>query len=154
MAPSTSHPPLQPKSCFDSKTFQRMSQFYLIGTALHDCPKVEIIYEHHGVLWSSSSGNLWARKLCNEHRYNPKSVGVTFLSAIAFVITIIDYEPSRYPTKAVSQNYINCNVSRQLRENGIVTALGIQLRLDLSTVKSNSNWDMSFRCVILPHCIN
>ena len=154
MAPSTSHSPLQPKSCFDSKNFRRMSQFYLIGTPLHVCPKFGMIYEHKSVLWSSSPGNLWARKLCNEHRFNPKSVGVTFLSPIAFVITIIDYEPVRYLTEAVSENYFNCNVIRQLREIGIVTAFGIQLRLALNTVKSNWKWDMSFSCVILAHCIN
>ena len=66
-------------------------------------------------------------------------LGVTFLSPIAFVITIIDYQPVRYLTEAVSQYYFYCNVSRHLRENGIVTAFGIQLRLALSTVKSNSN---------------
>ena len=154
MAPSTSHSPLQPKSCSDSKNFQRMSQGYLIGTPLHVCPKYGMIYERKSVLWSSSPGNLWARKLCNETRLNRQSFGVTFLSPIAFVITIIAYEPVRYLTEPFSQNYFFCNVSRQMRENGIVTAFDIQLRLALSTVKSNSNWDMSFRCVILAHCIN
>ena len=154
MAPSATHSPSQLNSCFHSKNFQRMSQFYLIGTPLHICPKFGMIHEHTSVFWSSSPGNRWARKLCNEPRFNPKSLGVTFLSPIAFVITIIDYEPVRYLAEVVSQKYFNSNDSRQLRENGIVTAFGIHLRLALSTFKSNSNWDMSFSCVILAHCIN
>ena len=154
LATSTLQSNLLAKSCFDCKNFQRMSRTYFIGTPLHVCTKFGMIYEQKSVVWSSSPGNMWAKKLCNEHRFNPNSFWVTFLSPIAFVITIHDYEPVRYLTDAVSQNYFYCNVCRQLRENGIVTAFDIQLHLPLSTVKSNSNWDISSRCVILPHCIS